>query len=454
MARKETAPQEAPLHPLARGLNERLERAAPEVLAMLSGLGRRLYFPKGILTQSAEAREKAHRSNATIGIATEGGEPMHLGSLKRQLPDLSASDAFDYASAGGRPVLRQRWLEKLLAENPSLREKRIGLPIVTSALTHGLSLVGELFLDPGDVLVLPDKLWGNYRLAFEVRLGAHIVTFPFYSSSGPAPGLDTDGLAAALEAHAPPGGKVVVLLNFPNNPTGYMPSETEADAIVAALEARASAGARVLAVVDDAYFGLFYHLDGPTLTESLFGRLANRHPNLLAVKLDGATKELFVWGFRCGFLTFGPGSTESADETLAVLEAKVRGAIRAGISSSPQLSQSLVEKALASAALAGERKEKGEILRARAERVHAVANLPRYRESFEVYPFNSGYFMCVKVKGVEAEALRVHLLERYGVGLVATSATDVRIAFSCLELDEIEPVFEILHRAIQELVED
>ena len=47
---------------------------------MLSALGRRLYYPKGILTQSAEARQKAHRSNATIGIATEGGEPMHLPS--------------------------------------------------------------------------------------------------------------------------------------------------------------------------------------------------------------------------------------------------------------------------------------------------------------------------------------------------------------------------------------
>jgi hypothetical protein len=64
---------EAALNPLARALNTRLEQAGPEVLAMLSALGRRLYFPKGILSQTAEAREKAHRFNATIGIATEGG---------------------------------------------------------------------------------------------------------------------------------------------------------------------------------------------------------------------------------------------------------------------------------------------------------------------------------------------------------------------------------------------
>ena len=101
----------AKLNPLAAQLNARLETAAPEVLAMLSALGRRLYYPKGILTQSAEARQKAHRSNATIGIATEGGEPMHLPSIAQSLVGISAADAFDYASPGGRPGLRERWRE-------------------------------------------------------------------------------------------------------------------------------------------------------------------------------------------------------------------------------------------------------------------------------------------------------------------------------------------------------
>jgi hypothetical protein len=33
--------------------------------------------------------------------------------------------------------------------------------------------------------------------------------------------------------------------------------------------------------------------------------LCDAHPNILAVKLDGPTKEDYVWGFRVGFLTFG-----------------------------------------------------------------------------------------------------------------------------------------------------
>jgi len=441
-------PSDAALNPLAKELNETLQKASPEVHAMLSGLGRRLYFPKGILTQSGEAKEKGSRFNATIGIATEGGEAMHLPSVQRHLQDVSPDDAYRYAGGGGRAKLRELWRDKQLAENPALRGKAFGLPIVTSALTHGLALVGDLFIDPGDRILLPDKLWGNYRLGYEVRLGAEIATYPFYDGDG----FNTRGFDEALQTQAEGRDKLIVLLNFPNNPTGYMPTEEEGRAIVASLVAQAERGTKLVVVLDDAYFGLFYHLGGESMTESLFAPLTGAHPNLLAIRLDGATKELFVWGLRCGFLTFGPGGGD-AQSVCEVLDAKTRGAVRGAISNSPMLSQTLVEKALASASIDEERKQKGETLRMRAEKVYEVANAPRFNESWSVYPFNSGYFMCLAVEGVDAEALRVHLLEAHQTGLIATSPTDLRVAFSCLELADIEPLFEVIHRAIQELRE-
>src|SRR5690606_30682072 len=245
-------------NPLAQQLNERLDAAAPAVGAMLSALGRRLYFPKGILSQTAEAKQKATRFNATIGIATENGGPMYLPSMHRHLSDVAPADAYNYAPPAGRPGLRERWREKLLAENPSLRGKRFGLPIATSALTHGLALVGDLFVDAGDRILLPDQLWGNYRLTYEVRLGAEIVTHPFYAGSG----FDVEGFTRALAEQARDRDKLIVLLNFPNNPTGYMPTPAEGQAMADALAAQAARGTRIVAVTDDAYFGLFYHLGG------------------------------------------------------------------------------------------------------------------------------------------------------------------------------------------------
>ena len=47
-----------------------------------------------------------------------------------------------------------------------MQNKSIGSPIVTSALTHGLSIVADLFMNPGDVLITPEQYWGNYNTVF------------------------------------------------------------------------------------------------------------------------------------------------------------------------------------------------------------------------------------------------------------------------------------------------
>jgi aspartate/methionine/tyrosine aminotransferase len=430
------------MNPLATQLNETIAAQSPDVLALLSERGKRLYFPRGILSQTAEAREKAHRYNATIGEATEGEGPMALPSITASLSGISPADALKYAPAPGKPELRRTWREKLLEENPGLREKTFGLPIVTSAITHGLSLVGDLFVDPGDRIVLPDKLWGNYRLTYEVRLGARVETFPTYEGER----FNVAALAKTLDAGAE---KSILLLNFPNNPTGYMPTRAEVEGIRDAIVQAAEGGQRLLVIVDDAYFSLVY--DPNALQESPFGMLANLHPRVLTIKLDAATKELFVWGLRCGFLTFAPPPVDDPKPLLDALERKVMGAIRGAISNSPHISQSIVLRALGSPDLQKERREKFEILKARAEKVAEVARHDRYRGSWDVYPFNAGYFMCIRVKGVDAEALRVHLLDRYGVGVISIGAEDIRVAFSCLELSSIEPMFACIHEAIEEM---
>ena len=430
------------MHPLAEELNQRIQEHSPTTFELLSQRGRALYFPRGILSQTAEAKAKAHRFNATIGEATEGDGPMALPSILSHIEGIAPSDAVRYAPAAGKPELRQAWREKLLAENPLLRQREFGLPIVTSAITHGLSLVGDLFVDPGDRLVLPDKLWGNYRLTYEVRLGARVETFPTYEGE-----RFNVGALRSLLVERP--GKTVLLLNFPNNPTGYMPGAEEVQGMRDAIVEAAEAGSRLVVVVDDAYFGLVYDEHG--LAESPFGYLANIHPRVLTIKLDGATKELFAWGLRCGFLTFGPPPLEQPEVLLGALERKTMGAIRGGISNCSHLSQSLVLAALRSSSLGAERRAKFELLRRRARKVQQVVQRERYHASWDVYPFNAGYFMCIRVKGVDAEALRTHLLSQYGVGVISIGQSDIRVAFSCLEESEVEPLFDCIHGAIEEL---
>jgi aspartate/methionine/tyrosine aminotransferase len=169
------------------------------------------------------------------------------------------------------------------------------------------------------------------------------------------------------------------------------------------------------------------------------------------VKLDGATKEEFVWGFRVGFLTFGVGPSGDPEKVYEALEKKTMGAIRGSISNSPHLSQTLVLKALESPDFRKQQKEKFALLEGRARKVMQVLENPKYSEAWTVYPFNAGYFMCLAIKGVEGETLRKHLLENYGVGLIAAGGKDVRVAFSCIEEEDVEDLFEIIYKGIMDL---
>lgn len=430
------------MHQLAVELNEKIKKHNPHTYDSLSALGKALYFPKGILSQTAEAKEKAYRFNATSGIALEGDGPMHLMAIQKNLAAYDPKDIYTYAPPAGKPELREVWKAKILEDNPSLAGKNIGLPIVTNALTHGLAIVADLFCDRDDIVVIPDKLWGNYRLTFEVKHGGKVVTYPLFTEQQT---FNAEGLKNALLAHRDKG-KAIVILNFPNNPTGYTPSAEEGDQIVQAIKEAAEAGMNIVAVTDDAYFGLFFE---ESMKESLFAQLADIHPRVLAVKVDGATKEHFVWGFRVGFITYA----SPYDELLEALETKTMGSIRGEISTGPHPSQTFVLEAMRDPEFKQQVQEKVEIMKARANKVKEVLDTTdKYKEVWDYYPFNSGYFMCLKLKdGVDSEQLRLHLLDKYGVGTVALDSTDLRVAFSCVEVEDVPEIFELIYQAVCDL---
>lgn len=429
------------MHKLAAQLNDTLQQQAPTVLDMLSNLGKEMYYPtEGILSQSAEAKS-AKKYNATIGTALENGKPMHLKVIQDTLSAYEPKDLYLYAPPEGKAELRQAWREKMLKENPSLVGKTFGTPIVTNALTHGLSIIADLFADNGDALIIPDKNWENYDMVFGIRRGANVVTYPLYDEAGL---FNAIALKETIIAQKDATGKAIVLLNFPNNPTGYTPTPQEADTIVQAIKEAAETGVKIVAVTDDAYFSLFFE---DSITESLFGRLADVHENVLAVKIDGATKEEYVWGFRVGFITYAAQN----EAILHALEEKTRGIIRATISSGPHPSQTFVLKALQSPEFEQQKQEKFDIMKGRAVKTKQVLDSGKYDDAWDYYPFNSGYFMCLKLKNVTADELRPVALEKYGVGAIALGEKDLRVAFSCIEEESVEELFDLLYAAVKDV---
>ena len=210
-----------------------------------------------------------------------------------------------------------------------------------------------------------------------------------------------------------------------------------------AIVARADAGSRILVMIDDAYAGLWY--DASVMHESLFGLLAGCHPNVVSVKIDGATKEEYAWGLRVAFISFGLGEI-----AMQPLEQKFSGLIRANTSGASQVSQTLILEAMKASDYAEQKQRNYDILKARALKAKKVASDAQYMKLWEVYPSHAGYFICLNLKSGNAERVRQQLLEEHGIGTISLGETELRVAYSCLEESDIETVF----RTIAEVIED
>ena len=419
------------MNPLATELNDAFEGTV--FTRLFSDFGRRFYFPKGIASQAAESRDLAYMYNATIGMAFKDDGPMMPKVMEKLHLPLSRSEAVEYAPNGGVGLLRELWAEEIVRKNPSLNPLEMSTPMVVAGLTNGIVQVSDLFTSPGDTVVVPDLYWGNYRLIFQERQEAKLVSFPFFTKMGK---FNTDGLAGRLTG----ASKAIVVLNFPNNPTGYSPTEGEARAIADVLINAADSGTAILALCDDAYFGLFYEDD--TYRHSLTSLLANAHKNLLAVKVDGPTKEDFSWGLRIGFVTFAAKGLDS--KHYAAIEKKLLGAIRSSVSNCSRPAQSLLIRALQDPSYRTQKEALLSELNARYRTVKRIVGGAKGNTPLVPLPFNSGYFMSFSIPG-KAETLRTRLLRERGIGTISIQNDYLRVAYQSVEEEVLEPLFNAIY---------
>ena len=336
---------------------------------------------------------------------------------------LPAEQIVLYTTTCGNPQLRALWAERLQSQDCGA----ISNPIVTQGLTHGLSIVADLFTDSSSTVILPNPGWGNYQHIFGTRRGASIQTYRPVSKHG----LDLNALDEAL--HSAPDGAVLVL-NFPSNPIGYSPTLAEAQE----LAKRINAHTRPLVVVtDDAYQGMVWE---PGLQAGSLFPLLNQGQNdqVLNIKVDGATKELFFFGGRVGFLTFG-----CEKDAASVLEEKAQASIRTTISSASTLSQNLVARALQDPHLDAQTQVLRDQIRSRYKRIQSALE----QAGIECLPYNSAFFLLIPVQQ-NPEELRLKLLKR-GVGVISLpQASAIRLSYASVALEDIETLIQKLHEVI------
>jgi aspartate/methionine/tyrosine aminotransferase len=413
------------------------------VSRLLSNLGRRFYFPRGIIAQSAEAKQSAYVANGTIGMAFKNGRPLILSAIADCLSTLSPEESVVYAPTAGVEDARMVWKDMIIQKNPSINAEHISLPAVVPGLTAGLSYTADMFFNEGDRILVSDPCWDNYGLIFHTRRGAEVREVPFF---GAGSGLNLDSIRKAVREEAKTG-TVRILLNFPNNPSGYSPTMAEEESLVEILREAADTGADVLVICDDAYFGLFYEDD--ISKESPFVRFSSLHDRILAVKVDGPIKEDYIWGLRLGFVTYacralGPSHYDA-------LIRKLMGAIRSSVSCANTPSQYIMLRAMGDKRTPPEKEEFHNTLKGRYKKVQAFVRGNPPHPVLNPLPFNSGYFMCFRCEGLSAEKLRQELLYVRGIGAISLEDRYLRIAFAGIDEDKIETVYRTIYDTATEL---
>jgi aspartate/methionine/tyrosine aminotransferase len=384
---------------MAAEVNAPLERETPALFRSLSPLGKRIFFAAGIPAQG------------------DAGSPVE-----------------------GLPEVRQRWREWQRRSAPSGAPS--SLPLVTAGLSHGLSLLADLFGGEGKAVAVPQPFWGNYRQAFAVRTGARVLTAPAYVDGRYNPRAVADALAGL-----PDGEPAVAILNIPSNPGGHSPDPEERRATVESLLGVAARRPLVL-ICDDAYAGLVFEPDIPR--ESLFWELAGAHPNLVPVKVDGATKEFSFFGGRVGFLTF---AVEPESEAARSLESKVKMLVRSVIGSPVASSQAILLQALRKEGVEAEIEAVRRLLEGRYRALKgALAGADP--SLMTILPFNSGCFALVELPerlGLDSETVRRHLLDRHDTGLISIAPRYLRIAHCSVDEGALPELVRRMEKGIAEL---
>lgn len=160
---------------------------------------------------------------------------------------------------------------------------------VTSAGVNALMLAAQLVVGAGDRVVAVTPLWPNL-VEIPKILGAHVETVALgYGERGWQ--LDLEQLLAALTPETK-----MLLINSPNNPTGWVMSRDEQLAVLAHCRRHG-----IWIVADEVYERLYYADAGePTLTAPSFLDLAARDERVICV--NSFSKAWLMTGWRLGWI--------------------------------------------------------------------------------------------------------------------------------------------------------
>ena len=213
----------------------------------------------------------------------ESDQPTAPFIREAAIQSLSSGETF-YSQNMGRPYLREALAGYLSGLHGT--DVSPGRIAAVGSGVNALMLAAQTIVSPGDRVVAVTPLWPNITEIPKI-LGADVVRVPLTVANGKW-SLDLDRLLAALT----PGTRMVII-NSPNNPTGWTIEEDEVDAVLAHCRKH---GIWVLS--DDAYERLVH--DPTRMVAPSF--LARYQPGDRIISANTFSKAWTMTGWRAGWL--------------------------------------------------------------------------------------------------------------------------------------------------------
>lgn len=242
--------------------------------------------------------ESRIREVANAGMGLEGVLKFWFGESDEVTPEfirdaaiasLNAGETF-YAHNLGLPELRHAIAGYTHTLHPQLdTDHWFDRIAVTSGGVNGLMLASQALVEAGDEVVVVTPAWPNLVAQPQI-MGARVRTVPLTVAADGAWVLDLDALLAVVS----PATKLLIL-NAPNNPTGWTLTRDEQAAILAHCR---RTGTWVLA--DEVYERLYFA--GDTANGSAPSFLDVAEPGDRLIVAHSFSKSFLMTGWRLGWL--------------------------------------------------------------------------------------------------------------------------------------------------------
>lgn len=379
--------------------------------------------------------------NATIGMLyNENGKLYTFQSVDEVLKNLTAEEKYAYSSTSGNKDYHEalkRWIFREYYDEilSSMKCSVIATPGGTGAIANTFAN----YLNPGDIVLLPDYMWGNYKqMAYECF--ADFTTYSLFEEDH----FNLKSVENKIMELKTKQKRVVLVVNDPcHNPTGYTMSHEEWQSLIEIINKATEDGMPFILLYDMAYID--YDSRGFEATRKNIRLFQELNSSVLTILAFSGSKTMALYGLRIGAQVALSKEQSVIDEFVPANAFSAR----TKWSMATNLGMHLVSKVLLTEEY---RKQFEKELKQASGMLNARANAfleESHKVRLKVFPFVCGFFITIPCQN--PDAVYKKLVERK-IHIIPLGNV-LRVTIAAISLEECIRLPKEIKMAIENVLE-